>query len=89
MRSSTRHLLSKVSNDRYSKKIIYKYDHIIFLKLLKSLARLHVEYASTIWSPSAKYLSKKTVQRRASKLPAMVNNLRWDYTSGGVHVELT
>ena len=78
------HILSKVSKANQMTSIIRKsftnLDHIIFPQLFKALIRPHVEYASCIWSPSVKYLSKKIegVQRRASKLPAKLKDLPYE-----------
>ena len=70
--------ISKANSMIYLIKNCFKYlDAEMFKTLYKSLIRPHLEYASPIWSPTAKgeILRLKGVQRRATKLVPGISTL--------------
>ena len=52
-------------------------DKEIFLNLYKSMVRLHIEYATQVWSPQYKKdkITLENVKRRATRLVKCINHL--------------
>ena len=80
-KSHISHKISKANSMIYLIKNCFKYlDAEMFKTLYKSLIRPHLEYASPIWSPTAKgeILRLEGVQRRATKLVPGISTLSYN-----------
>ena len=79
----TKHINSKIKIANRNLGLIFRtytyIDQDIFLNLFKSLARPHLEYASTVWCPVFKKdrVAIENVQRRAIRLVSSISHLSY------------